>query len=482
MDWTAKYRPTSLDDVRGNDEAIRELRKWADNWQSHQDAVILHGRPGVGKTTAAHALANDNGWESMEMNASEQRTKDVVGRIAGGAANNGTIQAGGAGRRLVVLDEADSLHGNVDRGGTGAMTDVVKEAQQPVVLIANDFYEMSNGLRNACQDIEFDLVDESAIARFLRDICESEGIDYTRDALKTLAADADGDVRGAVNDLQAVAMSLGDEALTVDDLSTGSRDREENIFAFLDTVLKEGTPEVAMRAARDVDETPDDLIQWIEDNIVQEYNPRELDSAYDSLARSDVWLGRVYSGDHNYKYWKYASGLMTAGVAESRSGRHSGWTRWGPPSFWQKLGSTRSKRDTRDAAAQAIGQNARVSMSVAKNDVLPFLSAITHHCKNRDATVAMAATLDFDAETVSFVTGSGESTNKVQDIVADAAEKRGPELSGGEGSGTGLHEFMNGGDDSDAVANEEADSGIETEQGSDGSNHGDGDTTQTTLF
>jgi replication factor C large subunit len=56
--------------------------------------------------------------------------------------------------------------------------------------------------------------------------------------------------------------------------------------------------------------------------------------------------------------------------------------------------------------------------------VLPFLSVMTHHCKNRELTVRMAARYELDAEHVSFVTGSGESTNKVQDIVADAEERR----------------------------------------------------------
>lgn len=424
MEWTEQYRPESLSDVRGNRSAIRDLKEWADTWESHRQAVILYGRPGIGKTTAAHALARDKSWQSIEMNASEQRTKDVVNKIAGGAANMGTLQGGVSGKRLVILDEADSLHGNVDRGGTGAMTSVVKEAEQPVVLIANDFYEMSNGIRNACEDIEFDLVDSRKIAQFLRDICDDQGIPYTTDALQHIAERSDGDVRGAVNDLQAVTATVTGE-LTVDDLPTGTRDRKENIFEFMDTLFKEGSPQEAQAAARSVDETPDSLFQWIEDNIVKEYNTGELHEAYTHLAKSDQWLGRVYSSDHNYTYWKYASDQMTVGVAGSRSGHHgSGWTRWGPPSFWRKLGSSRGKRDTRDLIAQRIGENSGVSMETARTEVLPYLSAITHHCKARDTTVSMTAVYDIGAKEISFITGSGDSTNKVESIVNDAEQRR----------------------------------------------------------
>jgi replication factor C large subunit len=51
------------------------------------------------------------------------------------------------------------------------------------------------------------------------------------------------------------------------------------------------------------------------------------------------------------------------------------------------------------------------------------LSAMTHHCTNRELTVAIAARYDLDAEHVAFVTGSGEDTNKVQSIVEDAAQR-----------------------------------------------------------
>jgi replication factor C large subunit len=59
---------------------------------------------------------------------------------------------------------------------------------------------------------------------------------------------------------------------------------------------------------------------------------------------------------------------------------------------------------------------------------------MTHHCKNRELTVAMAAKYELDAEHVSFVTGSGEDTNKVQSIVEDAErlrEERAVENAGG---------------------------------------------------
>lgn len=423
MEWTSKYRPQSISNLRGNSDSINELQTWAENWSPDEPAVILHGVPGIGKTTAAHALANDMSWQSMEMNASEQRTKDVVNKVAGGAANMGTLTQGATGRRLVILDEADSLHGNVDRGGSGAMTSIVKDAQQPVILIANDFYEMSNTLRNSCKSIEFELVSQSEIESLLHDICDEEGIQCTDRAVSTIAEKADGDVRAAVNDLQAVG-SHGDEKITVDDLPTQTRDREENIFPFMDAVMKEDSPLEAKQKARQVDETPDNLFQWIEDNIIKEYSGDELSDAYTFLSRSDKWLGRVYSSDHNYKYWRYANDQMTAGVAASRNGYHSGWTRWGPPSLWRKLGSTRGTRNTRNSITKELVSELVVSINTAQTSILPFIQSMIHHCKPRDLTTDIVSIYRFDESQVSFITGSGENTNKVEDIVTEASDRR----------------------------------------------------------
>jgi replication factor C large subunit len=418
-DWTEKYRPSTLAEIRGNDKARDALQEWAESWPDHREAVIVHGSPGIGKTSAAHALAADMGWDHIELNASDSRTKDDIERMAGRASKNTTL--GGSSRQLIIVDEADNFHGNVDRGGSRAVTDIVKEAGQPMVLIANDYYEMSNGLRNACQDIEFRDVGRRSIVPVLRDICRQEGVEFEDAALESIAETNNGDLRGAINDLQALAE--GRDKLHEEDVVTGERDTTNDIFGYLDTVIKEAGPEEALNSAYDVDETPDDLINWIEDNMPKDYHGPELARAYDFLANADRWLGRVRA-TQNYSYWRYATDNMTAGVAAARQESKGGWTRYGPPSYWSKLGRSRGTRDKRDHIAQQIAEESGVSMATARRDIMPYLATMTHHCKNRELTVAMAARYDLDTDHVSFITGSGEDTNKVQSIVADAKERR----------------------------------------------------------
>ena len=456
VDWTEKYRPASLSELRGNDSARDDFREWAETWDEHREAVIVHGSPGVGKTSAAHALASDMGWDQVELNASDSRTADDIERLAGRASRNATL--GGFDRQLIVVDEADNFHGNVDRGGSRAVTEIVKSAGQPIVLVANDFYEMSKALRNACQEVEFRDVSKRSIVPVLRDVCRKEGIEFETEALEAIAEMNSGDLRGAIKDLQAQVQ--GREKLTAEDVVTGERDRTQGVFDYLDTVIKEVGPQEALEASYDVDETPDDLINWIEDNMPKDYEGEELAVAYEFLARADRWLGRVRT-TQNYSYWRYAGDNMTAGVAAARRGKKSGWTRYGPPSYWSKLGRSRGSREIRDYVAREIADSNGVSMGTARQEILPHLSAMTHHCTNRELTVAMAARYDLDTEHVAFVTGSGEDTNKVQSIVDDARElreKASVAASQGAFEGSSDHEFENEtGEDTTASVSPESD-------------------------
>ena len=447
-DWTETYRPSSLSELRGNDKARDALKKWADSWEKAGKAVIIHGPPGIGKTSAAHALAADKGWPTIELNASDSRTKDVIERVAGEAAKSGTLSGGGSGRRLVIMDEADNIHGNADRGGSRAVTSLVKEAGQPMILIANDYYDMSNGLRNACEEIEFRPVSKRSILPVLRDICRKEGIEFDSEALEQIAETNSGDLRGAINDLQA--LTDGKDRLEPDDVVTSKRDTTEGVFDYLDTVIKKAGPQEALEASYDVDETPDDLINWIEDNMPKDYRGEELAVAYEFLANADRWLGRVRV-TQNYSFWRYAGDNMTAGVAAARREPKGGWTRYGPPSYWSKLGRSRGTRDKRDYIARKIAEANGVSMSTARREIMPHLAVMTHHCKNRELTVAMAARYDLDTEHVSFVTGSGKNTNKVESIVEDAQKLQEERSVAGtqgafEGGGTETSESDSGGE------------------------------------
>ena len=203
--WTEKYRPDTLAQVLGNGKAVEELHAWATAWEQGAPitgAAILYGPAGTGKTSAALALAREFDWDIIEMNASDARTAGMIQKIAGPASRSMTFSGK---LRLVVLDEADNLHGTADRGGAAAMLKLVRDTRQPVLLIANEYYEIEKPLRDAIKGIQFRSVRSTTIAQALREICKAEGVACDPDALMLIAERAGGDMRSGINDLQAAA-------------------------------------------------------------------------------------------------------------------------------------------------------------------------------------------------------------------------------------------------------------------------------------
>lgn len=386
-DWTEKYRPKTLDEVVGNREAKTQLRNWASQWNlgipPKKRAVILAGKPGVGKTSSALALAKEYNWTVIELNASDVRNADKIRRIVTFGAVNETfaddgmfISAKKGGRKLIILDEADNLYERrssedssdnmLDRGGKKAIVDTVKETKQPIVLIVNDLYELTKGggepLRDLCLTIKFSekLVSSDDVVTLLRRICSSEGIYVENEVLVTLAERCKGDVRSAIRDLQAICLGRKKVDRSVLPLLS-YRDREQTIFDVLNTVFKTKNTRYIMRLLSESGEDPKSLIQWIDENLPRAYlDVADLAKAYETLASADVFLGRA-SKYRAYGLWRYAVDLMGGGVASAKKRVYISASRYQFPSWLKDMKTTKTLRDIRGSISGKIGRYCHVS-------------------------------------------------------------------------------------------------------------------------
>lgn len=419
--WTEKYRPDTLKQVLGNGKAIEDLRAWAASWERGTPitgAVILYGPAGTGKTSAALALAREFDWDCIEMNASDARTAGMISKIAGPASRSMTFSGK---PRLVILDEADNLHGTADRGGAAAMLRLVRETSQPVLLIANEYYEIEKPLRDAAKGIQFRSVRSTTIAQALREICRAEGVDCDPDALMMIAERAGGDMRSGVNDLQAAAQ--GQAALKLEDVATAERDVKSSIFKVLEVIFKGSSAQEALQASYALDESPEDLINWVDENLPLAYGGEDLWRGYEQLARADVFLGRVRIRQ-NYGLWRYAGYLMTGGVQSAKAAARHGYVAFRPPSRWRRMGQTKKARNIRDSAAKKIGRHCHVSAAFARAELMGFVGLLL---ADRKRAATLAADLALDAEEIALLLGSAPTTKKVQSIFEEASKIRAAE-------------------------------------------------------
>ncbi|KAI9484496.1 hypothetical protein BDB00DRAFT_792827 [Zychaea mexicana] len=287
--WVDKYRPKGFLDLLGDQRVNRDVLKWVKQWdycvfgkappsetqrekimKSYKNTfggngasfqgnktekpkdrllrpdrkiMLISGPPGFGKTTLAHVVANHANYNIVEVNASDDRTGDVVSSKIKSAlemqaiirepvsTNDGTrtmsmdqkpncliideidgASSGGGGesfiKQLVNLataelkDDRNINVGLAKKKGKGKET---APLLRPIICICNDLYApVLRPLRSVAHLIQFRKIPMLTIAKRLQEICEEEGLESDLRALSLLAEITDGDIRSCLNTLQFI--------------------------------------------------------------------------------------------------------------------------------------------------------------------------------------------------------------------------------------------------------------------------------------
>ncbi len=420
--WTDQYFPNAWDAFVGNSEIVKEVQLWATDWKKNKSGppLLLFGAVGCGKTALALLLARQNNWDLFELNASDFRNKDAIEKIAGAALQNSSF----SGRlRLALLDEVDGVSGREDKGGLAALLQVLKTAQNPVILTANDIYSNKQMavLRNYCKKLEFKKINYLSMTKRLAQICENEKIDYDMEALRELAKNSNGDLRSAILDLQSIVQDS--RKITVSDVLTlGFREREDKIFSVLPKIFRTKTIADSRQARFRADVSDDLLLRWIEENLPLEFSNREeLALAFNRLSRADVFLGRV-SYRQYFDFWRYSSELMTSGVGLAHGPDfHPQFIMYKFPGLLSRLSAASAERNLKMELAEKCQAHLHASKREIISQDIPFWMTLFEDPKR---AASFSALFGLDEGEIAFLMQSAKTAKKVQHVFEESQKLR----------------------------------------------------------
>lgn len=202
--WAEKYRPKSLDEIVNQEEIVNRLKKFVE--EKNMPHLLFVGPPGTGKTTAAHALAHDLYGENyrqymLELNASDERGIDTIRTKVKEFARSRTPPE--IPFKIVLLDEADNMTADAQQALRRLME--MYTANTRFILIANFPSKIIEPIQSRCALFRFTPLKKDDVIARLKWICEQEGCKYTIEGLETIYEVSEGDMRRAINILQAAA-------------------------------------------------------------------------------------------------------------------------------------------------------------------------------------------------------------------------------------------------------------------------------------
>lgn len=207
--WVEKYRPKKFSDIAGQDEIIERLKTFVE--KESLPHLLFAGPPGNGKTTAALCIARElfgEGWRQniLELNASDERGIDTIRDRVKNYARTKPI--GDVPYKLIYLDESDALTSQAQHALRRTMEMYSNTCR--FILACNYSSKIIEPIQSRCAVFRFKRLANEKISEVLKKIADSEGLDLKESGIEAIIYSSEGDLRRAINILQAASAIKGE--------------------------------------------------------------------------------------------------------------------------------------------------------------------------------------------------------------------------------------------------------------------------------
>ncbi|GFE53331.1 replication factor C [Babesia ovis] len=280
--WLNKYHPRYFSDLLTEESINIEVLEWLRSWkcsklhpgdkkgtalnqgkkqfnaqkptevktagESETPKILLLGGPaGVGKSTVVNVLARHCGFDVVEINASEDRSKDKILPTIKGIITANAISKHRP--NLCLLEEVDGLHA-AEGQLIGALKDLNQKnmIKRPIVCICNDLYDKNlRELRQIAKVVVVETCDSEALRHRLANIAELEGYKIDEQLIDDLMKMHHNDIRSCITALEFIIKNPD----LADNLDLFAKDRSQDMITFLRDLFNPRTSPNALRNIAD---------------------------------------------------------------------------------------------------------------------------------------------------------------------------------------------------------------------------------------
>lgn len=387
--FAEKYRAKSYKEIIGQKHAIIEIEKFlrefpkpeasqkasfgAGNVNSRaKKALLLYGPPGVGKTTLAWVAALEHDLDVLELNSSDLRNRIKLEETLKPASQQASLFKRG---KILIMDEVDGVTGT-DIGGVPELIRIIEKTAHPIILTGNDVWQSKfSSLRPKCKLVEMKSLNTEEVVFLMKNVLQKENVNENEHFLKQIAIKSQGDLRAALNDLQAYSI---DGIEPHEKITDERRDREESIFNILKILFQERKDFLDLFDNTEM--SLDEILLWIEENIPKEYKGEALVKAYEALAQADKFRGRIY----RQQFWRfllYQNIFQSAGISYAKDKPTYGFTKYERPKRILKIWLNNQKTAKKKTIAQKYAKHVHCSTKRAMKD-FPLIQKIIKNNPN----------------------------------------------------------------------------------------------------